>query len=154
MRDGRRAAAMMLVLLVTTFLSILGMSLLYFVERDSYSTLQLHREQKAEMLALAGINYARYVQFTYGPDTFSGLPPLMIPHTGTTIYNVDPDGLEQFEIWTDTSDTTNYPVHSLGTVKDSQGKVLARRELATPSALFGKSDYSKMNLCIWDIELP
>lgn len=130
----------MLALLLTMFLFVLGLSLLYFLDRDSRAGLNLHRSQQAQALAQSGIMYARTQALEYGIDAIA----LNLDHT----YDVDVAGLEQFRIWREVDVDVGDVLHSRGMVKDSAGKVLAQRELAT---LPGYPP--SMNLIVWDVDL-
>jgi len=162
MRKKREGMALMLSLCLTTFLFVVGISLLYFVERDSYTSLALEREAKAQVLAMTGMNFARYSlqqQFfaangAVAEVSVTGPPTCIANATNPFIYDVDGVGLEQFQIWT-VNDTAYYPVHSVGILKDrANGNVLARRELASPSAIGGNANFLTMQIMIWDHDLP
>ena len=125
----KQAVALMLALLLTTFLFVLGLGLLYFVERDSYVSLVQQRDQKAFVLARSGLMYARNTLVTSPAST---APWLVTPSTRVN-YDVDlaTPHLERFVLWVDGD--TDRTLHSLGQLVNSAGTVLASRELCAPS---------------------
>lgn len=133
----------MVAMMIISLLFVLGVGMLYAVERDGQANLSLQRTQKALVLARSGISFARYAELGYGPGA-----------VGSThrIYNVDSAGHEQFEIWKDAD--TFKTVHAVGLVKDSRGVIFARRELAAPTVdATGYTIATSMNVNIWDVDL-
>lgn len=139
---ARRGSAVMMALMVTTLMFVLGVGLLAFLRTDSEAALVLQRTQKALMVARSGIHFARYCELNY-------IPSPLIAGGSHFVYALDADGLEQFEIWKDSD--ADLTVHSVGTLKDSRGVVLARRELASPTMYPGSP--TSMNTNIWDVDL-
>ena len=140
---GRRGAALMMALFLTVFLFVLGISLLYFLDQDSRFGLDMQRSQQAQTLARSGIYYARNEEVNNPP---TGIPSPTNPPIGYFEYYTDAVQTQGFRIWKDSD--PNRTVHVVGLVRDSSGRVLASRELAT-SAL----DPVKMHLRYWDFDL-
>lgn len=142
-RVGRRGAALMMALFLTVFLFVLGLSLLYFLDQDSRFGLEMQRSQQAQTLARSGIYFARNEEVKSSPG---GIPAPTNAPLGYYEYYTDPVQTQGFRIWKDTD--ANRTVHVLGLVRDSSGKVLASRQLATSTL-----DPLKMHLRYWDVDL-
>ena len=134
----------MLALLLAVFLFILGIGLLFFIERDSQAGLHLQRSQKALVMAQTGLLFARHTEMEYGPSAIA----VGAPHK---IYDLDNVGHEQFEIWKDGD--AHASIHCAGIIKNSQGAVVARRELAAPTMLGTTRVINYMHLNTWDVDL-
>lgn len=124
MTTGRktRGAALATAILLTLLLLTLGMSFLTFCQRD----LQFQRRQQnaaqAQNLALAGIEYFRYLDNkTPSVAPVMGDPPIVV--------EVVPD-LEEFEI--ERVQIRDYV--SRGRVMDGNGNILAERVICVPAA--------------------
>ena len=124
-RLPERGVALMLALFLTTFLFVLGLTMLYFIDRDARAGLNLQRSQQAQASAQSGMIFARDIIMNEYGSTFS------VPST-PTFYAMDASNLNGFEIWKDSA--IPYPtIHSVGLVRDASGNTLMRRELAAPS---------------------
>lgn len=133
----------MMALFLTVFLFVIGVSLLYFLDQDSRFGLDMQRSQQAQTLARSGIYFARNEEVKNMP---AGIPVPTNPPIGYFEYYTDPVQTQGFRVWKDAD--ANKTVHVIGLVKDSSGKILASRELAS-SAL----DPVKMHLRYWDVDL-
>lgn len=134
-RKSRLAVALMLAIFLTSFLFVLGLTMLYFIDRDARAGLTLQRAMKAQSAAFSGILYARNV---YMLDTLYGTNSLTIspncpPITASNFYSVDPQaGLSGFVVWRDNG-IPIFNLHALGLVRDASDRILASRELAAPN---------------------
>ncbi|MBT9586925.1 hypothetical protein IV102_26525 [bacterium] len=136
---NERAVALMLAIFLTSFLFILGLTMLIFIDRDTRAGLNLQRSQQAQAAAQSGMFFARKLLMRdvfYGTTTLTAAP--------VDFYALDPAGLEGFQLWKDAIGD----VHSLGMVRDASGTILMRRELASPS-----NPESLLMENSWDVDL-
>lgn len=133
----------MMALFLTVFLFLLGLSLLYFLDQDSRFGLEMQRSQQAQTLARSGIYYARNEEVANAP---TGIPAPTNPPAGFFEYYTDASNTQGFRLWKDTD--ANRTVHVVGLVRDSSGKILASRKLASSTL-----DPVRMHLRYWDEDL-
>jgi len=133
----------MMALLLTMFLFVLGLGLLYFLDRDSRAGLNLQRSQQAQAAAQSGISYARSQAMTY-----SSTGILAIPTTPSLFYSLDATNQVGFTLLREGANWWDCVIYSEGQIRDTDGKVLARRTLGTrtlyPSLMLKNS---------WDADL-
>jgi len=137
----------MVALFLTTLLATLGLGMMYFLDQDARFNLELQRAQQAQALAESGILYARYQILAAGGGAgclnppITSFNPLSPP---SSAYWTDSNQVAGFYLWKEPSQY----VHSVGVIRDSQGKILVRRELAADSTY-----PPLMNLNAWDVDL-
>ncbi|ODT71562.1 hypothetical protein ABS71_08125 [bacterium SCN 62-11] len=146
----RRGAALMVSLMLTVFLLVIGLGLLYYLERDGHASIGMQRSHRAQVLALAGLNYARLQEMAYQRDVPT--PPDPFP-PGDPPQTFALDGGERFRLWKENA--PGQPVHCRGEILDSAAHVVAARELAAytlrPSG--GGALAGSMLRTYWDVDL-
>jgi hypothetical protein len=128
----------MLAIFLTSFLFVLGLTMLYFIDRDTRAGLNLQRSQQAQAAAQSGMFFARQMLMR---DMFYSTTS--IAATPVDFYGLDPGNRSGFQIWNQAG-----VVHVVGMVRDSSGTVLMRRELASPA-----NPPSLLVENCWDVDL-
>jgi hypothetical protein len=113
----------MTVLMLSTFLLILGIAFLYFVERDSYAQLQQQRATRAEYAARSGVDYFYYRDISEPTALAVGVPD------GPHFLQRD----EYFEI----TKMADGGCRSRGFIRDRSGTMRAERVLIVPGGKLG-----------------
>lgn len=142
----------MVALFLTVFLLVIGLGLLYYLERDSQASIGMNRSVRAQVIALAGLHYARLQEQAYQQDLPT--PPQAFPAgAAPQTFSLDASGSERFVIWK--TATAGQPIHCRGEIVNSAGQVMASRELAAYSLSYTTSapNASYMGSRYWDVDL-
>ncbi len=83
--DGRRGAALITVLWLTTALAVIGISVAHAVREDVQRTANLLEGTRASLLAAAGIERTLFF-FDFPPITPPGVAPLFVPGQPRVVY--------------------------------------------------------------------
>lgn len=137
-----RGVALMLAIFLTSFLFVLGLTMLYFIDRDTRAGLNLKRSQQAQAAAQSGLMYARQLIMNdnvYGTNTLGNAPG--------DFYALDATASCGFQVWREVLPPDDV-IHSRGLIRDSDGKTLMRRDLAAPG--FPESLIVENS---WDVDL-
>lgn len=114
-----RGVALLTALMLSMFLLVLATGFLYFIERDSWQSLQQERALRADYAARSGLDYFYYKERT-DPGVFT---------VGTTD---GPHELQEDEFFEITK-LADGGVRSRGFVQDDGGKLRAERVMVMPS---------------------
>jgi hypothetical protein len=121
--SSNRGAALITAILLTVLLLTLGISFLSFCQHDLYFQRQQQADRQAQVLARAALEYYQY-RF-YDTNT---------PANGAVITRDVVPGLEQFEVEREATGVgTGMGYFARGRVLDSQGRIIAEREIYCPS---------------------
>jgi len=147
-----RGAALIAALFLTVFLLIVGLGLLYYLERDGQASVSMQRSHRAQVIALGGLSYARLQEMAYQRDTPT--PPDSFPAgAAPQTFAFDTSGHERFVLWKEL--VPGQPIHCRAEIVDSAGRVLSSRELATytldPGT--GSPNAAGMLYQYWDVDL-
>ncbi|MBS2040906.1 hypothetical protein JST97_38320 [bacterium] len=142
----------MISLLLTMFLLVIGLGLLYYLERDGHASIGMQRSHRAQVIALAGLNYARLQEMAYQRDVPTPPDPFP-PGAPAQTFNLDGAGTERFRIWKES--LNGQPIHCQGQILDSSARVLAVRELEayTLNPTTGAVWATYMGTQFWDVDL-